>query len=180
MARRRMVAGDVVAEVDTSAAEAALRAVGARAAAAFVRSAQAELWDLAEPYRTRERWPVRTGQSADAFGTAVRERREAVGVALHNDARNRWGAYAYKVRWSVRTADSLLAEARAWGARGRTPESREKLERMRLRRLHRTHGQGAPSAQLAGRQPWRELRSPARKRAVAEAVADAVRIELGE
>jgi hypothetical protein len=109
-------------------------------------------------------WPVRTGRSKAAFRRERRVTEIRLQNVLLNDARNRWGAYAYKIRWSVRTKASLDAEAARVAARGESPEAREAIRRYWRRRLTRRHGEGAPSEQLAGKQPWRELvRKPARK-----------------
>lgn len=109
-------------------------------------------------------WPVRTGRSKAAFRRERRITEVRLDNVLLNDARNRWGAYAYKIRWSVRTKASLDAEAARVAARGESPEAREAIRRYWRRRLTRRHGQGAPSGQLAGKRPWIELvRKPGKK-----------------
>jgi len=109
-------------------------------------------------------WPVRTGLSRRSFRRELRLSEIRIQNVLLNDARNRWGSYAYKIRWSVRTQDSLDAEADRVAARGDSPAAREAIRQYWRRRLTRKHGQGAPTARLAGRRAWLELvRKPGKK-----------------
>ena len=110
-------------------------------------------------------WPVRTGRSRAAFKRERRISETRLQNALLNDARNRWGSYAYKIRFSVRTRASLDAEAVRVASRGETPAAREAIRAYWRRRLTRRHGQGAPTEALAGRRPWLEfVRKPGKKR----------------
>jgi len=115
------------------------------------------------------RWPVRTGTSRGAFRVQSRITESAATVDLANTARSgRWGAYAFKIRWSVRTQASLEAEADRAADRAKDPGGAAAIRAFWRRRLTRTHGKGAPSAALAGKQPWRVLvRTPGQKAAQA-------------
>lgn len=122
-------------------------------------------------------WPVRTGLSKRSFRRELRLSEIRIQNVLLNDARNRWGSYAYKIRWSVRTKESLDAEAARVAARGDSPAAREAIRKFWRRRLTKRHGQGAPTARLAGRRPWLELvRKPGKK--AGKTLADTLRRDL--
>ena len=138
------------------------------ASESFVRQAEAELRPIMAGAVAR--WPVRSGRSRDAFRIATTLRPASIEVAIVNDATSgSWGAYAYKIRWSVRTKASLDAEAASvsgddakWAAvriakeTGHRATSQQLAEAWR-RRLTKRHGQGAPDEASAGKQPWRVL-----------------------
>lgn len=153
------------------------------AASSFIDRANDVLDTIEPPARTR--WPVRTGKSKAAFGRRQKLTPDAIEVALENSAQApRWGAYAYRIRWSVRTKAGLDAEAaqmrpdsqevqdywreaRAAGkVKRRKPGQKSKMNLSVWWRSKLTarHGQGAPTEELAGKQPWRVLvRDPGMK-----------------
>ncbi len=80
------------------------------AASNFVRVVTAELEERqVEAIRV---WPVRSGRSRRSFAVQTRIREDVIEVAITNDAKSNWGFYAYKIRNSVRTRESLEREAR--------------------------------------------------------------------
>lgn len=155
-------AGNVRIAIDTDKVIEALDRVGAGAASSFVRGARTTLEGIRD--EAKPHWPVRTGLSRDSFQVTTRISRDELSVSLLNTAKNRWGEYAYKIRWSVRTAMSLDAEIAKRNAeierevaRGNSPEAKARIRRSRRFSLRDLHGDGAPSAATAGKQPWRVL-----------------------
>lgn len=161
-------AGDVRIAIDTDRVIEALDRVGAGAASSFVRGARTTLEGVRD--EAKPRWPVRTGLSRDSFEVTTRISRDELSVSLLNTASNRWGPYPYKIRWSVRTKESLdteIARRNAMIARGKTPAAQAAIRRSMRTSLRDLHGEGAPSAALAGKQPWRVLvRTPGEQQAV--------------
>ena len=133
------------------------------AASNFVRVVTAELEERqVEAIRV---WPVRSGRSRRSFAVQTRIREDVIEVAITNDAKSNWGFYAYKIRNSVRTRESLQREALQWSQRGDTPEARARIFDYRWRQLRRIHGEGARSAAEAGKNVWSVyVRKPAEKR----------------
>ena len=125
-------------------------------------------------------WPVRTGRSLEAFRVETRINEDAIRVVLLNDARSgRWGAYAYKIKWSIRTKSSLDAEADRAAARGTTSGARSSIRKYWRRRLTRAHGEGAPSARRAGQRPWIVLvRRPSKAKKTTGPLIDRLRADL--
>lgn len=179
---QRVVSGRIGLTIDQSAVMDAADRVSDGAATRFSLLATAALERLAD--EARAQWPVRTGRSRDAFRVAQRITGDAVAVSLVNEATApRWGFYAYKIKWSVRTRESIDAEVRGYGARAETQAGARAAEGWARRRIERRHGRGAPSAALASRRPWQVLvLTPARAREadlVAEARDDLARLAGG-
>ena len=149
-------AGSAALTVDQQAVIVAIDRVSEGAGSRFRIAATAALEDIADAARSR--WPVRTGRSRDAFVVASTVTGDAVAVTLANTATApRWGFYAYRIKWSVRTKESIDAQVRGYGANATTAEGREAAEAFARKRIERQHGKGAPSAEVAGKQPWRIL-----------------------
>jgi hypothetical protein len=111
------------------------------------------------------RWPVRTGRSRDGFNVRARAREDTLRVSLDNDATQRGRGYAWYVRYSVRTRDSLRAQLEEAVQRGKTPEAQAAIRaHMAPRILGKSGQRGAPSPELAGVNVWaRFVRRPATK-----------------
>ena len=149
-------AGSAVLTVDQQNVIDTIDRVSEGAGSRFRSAATAALEEIADTARAR--WPVRTGRSRQAFQVYSTVQGDAVAVTLANTATApKWGYYAYKIKWSVRTRDSIDAEVRSYGAKATTAEGRAAGEAYGRRRLERKHGKGAPTAELAGKQPWRVL-----------------------
>jgi hypothetical protein len=158
-------AGDVRIQIDTNGVIETLDRIGSGAASQFVRASLRTLESVQAA--ARPRWPVRTGRSRDAFEIETSVRGEQLAVSLANTATNRWGAYAYKIRWSVRTRESLTRELEAKVLSGKTAEARARLLKYWTPRITGRHGEGAPDAAHAGKQPWRVLvRQPGEAKAL--------------
>lgn len=100
------------------------------------------------------RWPVRTGTSKAGFALRNQASMTEVRASLTNTATNQWGPYAFKIRWSKWTTADLAARVEEAAARAHTPEAADRI-RVRLRSKFKwRHGIGAPSEELAGKQPW--------------------------
>lgn len=112
-----------------------------------------------------QRWPVATGRSKRAFQRVHNITENHIEVAERNTARSgRFGFYAFRIRFSVRTRQSLEAEVERMAARGKTPASQDKLRQHWRKKLKKRHGDGAPTEALAGQQPWRRfMRNPANR-----------------
>ena len=160
---KRVHVGDASISIDDTALSRLLDRATKGAASAFFEAAEASLkqtLDEALPL-----WPVRTGESKRSFAIERRVARNRLEVALVNRARNKWGAYAYKIRFSVRLASSLKQEAEDWAKRGDSPEAAAAIYRHRMKQLTRAHGKGVPSERLAGKRVWNWLiLRPGRKR----------------
>lgn len=137
----------------------------------FVERARAELGAIMAS--AVDQWPVRTGLSKSSFRLRVEITESELRVAIGNPARaSTWPVH--KIRWSVRTKESLDAEVRSRAAQSQNSTKSEAYWR---RELRRRHGEGAPTAALAGRQPWAVLvRTPARK--AAKPMIEALRAQL--
>jgi hypothetical protein len=178
-------AGDVRIQVDLDRVIESLDAVSDGAAGSFLRTARATLEGVRDD--ALPRWPVRTGRSRDSFRVAGTATGDQLQVSLSNDASSsRWGPYAYKIRWSVRTKASIDAEiARrdAQIARGTTAQARAAIARSLRDDVSKRYGKGAPTPALAGKQPWRVLvRDPGTKAGEAMAIelqADLARLAGG-
>ncbi len=145
------------------------------AASQFVRASSATLSRIKGD--AVQRWPVRTGLSRDSFEIDSDIKSEEIEVSLANDARNRWGSYAYKIRWSVRTEDSIRRQIEQEAGKAKDPRGRAAAAKWWAARLMARHGKGAPSAAMAGRQPWRVLvRTPGE--AAAKPLAKELQTEL--
>lgn len=93
---------EVMAEVDR---------ITAGAASTFIKAAHRQMDPVVAEARTGKLWPVRTGASKAATETQDRIEPDYIKVvALSTLART------YRIRWSVRTAESLDNEARNWSA----------------------------------------------------------------
>jgi hypothetical protein len=163
--RSTVKSGDASIVVDQSALIALLDRTADGAAGNFVRVVGAELREReAEAVRV---WPVRSGLSKRSLSVVT-------------DARSRWGFYAYKIKNSVRTRESLEREALAWSRRGTDPGAQARIFDHRWRQLRRIHGEGARSAAEAGRNAWSiYVRKPAEQRRsaiVAELQADLAKL----
>ena len=170
--------GDASIVVDQAALIALLDRTADGAAGNFVRVVGAELREReAEAVRA---WPVRSGLSKRSFSVVTRIREDVIEVAIQNDAKSRWGFYAYKIKNSVRTRESLEKEALAWSRRGTDPGAQARIFDFRWRQLRRIHGEGARSAAEAGRNSWSVyVRKPAEQRRsaiVAELQADLAKL----
>ena len=125
-------------------------------------------------------WPVRSGLSKRSFSVVTRIREDVIEVAIQNDAKSRRGFYAYKIKNSVRTRESLEKEALQWSRRGQDPSAQARIFDFRWRQLRRIHGEGARSAAEAGRNSWSVyVRKPAEQRRsaiVAELQADLAKL----
>lgn len=127
------------------------------AASSFVQRATQEIRGIETGAVSR--WPQRTGRTAGGFSVTRSLTATAITVQLGNEQR-----YTWWTRWSVRTEDSLDAEADRMASRGRDPSSQQTIRDFWRRRLTRAHGLGSPTAALAGKRPWSVLvQSPARK-----------------
>ena len=154
--------GSAEITVDQDALIRLLDRVSSGAASSFFDRSESVLEEIEADAVTA--WPVRTGRSRAAFRRERRISETRLQNALLNDARNRWGSYAYKIRYSVRTKASLDAEAARVASRGETPAAREAIRAYWRRRLTRRHGEGAPNERLAGRRPWLEfVRKPGKR-----------------
>jgi hypothetical protein len=176
--RSTVKSGDASIVVDQSALIALLDRTADGAAGNFVRVVGAELREReAEAVRV---WPVRSGLSKRSLSVVTRIRENVIEVAILNDARSRWGFYAYKIKNSVRTRESLEREALAWSRRGTDPGAQARIFDHRWRQLRRIHGEGARSAAEAGRNAWSiYVRKPAEQRRsaiVAELQADLAKL----
>lgn len=164
-------------DVAVEAAVVAIDRVTEGAASSFVRQGRATLKQIQTAAEAR--WPVRTGLSRRSLTIATSITPDLLAVSMRNTATNRWGSYAYKIRWSVRTEAELTRELEAKVQRGATPAAQAALARYWQRRIQGVHGQGAPSAELAGKQPWRVLvLAPGEQRRMA--LADALRADLSK
>jgi len=152
------------------------------AASSFIRRSRMELEPIqkaAEP-----QWPVRTGESKRSFLVRHQLRQDRIDVDLANKAHQaRFGFYALRIRYSVRTRASLDREISKHALRGTTPDTRAKLRQFWRRNLGERHGEGAPNAQLAGKKPWIEhVRKPGKKagkRMTTDLRADMLRLARG-
>jgi hypothetical protein len=164
--------GDVRIAIETDNVITTLDRLGAGAASSFVRGARTTLEGIRD--EAKPRWPVRTGLSRDSFEVTTRINSGELAVSLLNTASNRWGPYPYKIRWSVRTKESLdaqKAKREAMIARGTSPAAQSAIRRSMRLNLWDLHGEGAPSAALAGKQPWRVLvKIPGEKQAIKLAI----------
>lgn len=179
---QRIGAGSVGLTIDQRSVVDAVDRVSDGAGSRFRVIATAALERLAD--EARAQWPVRTGRSRDAFRVVDRLTAESIAVSLVNEATApRWGFYAYKIRWSVRTRQSIDAEIRTYSERATSAEGASAAEAWARRKIERRHGKGAPSAAVAGKRPWQVLvLTPARAREadlVAEARADLARLAGG-
>ncbi len=170
--------GDASIVVDQAALIALLDRTADGAASNFVRVVGAELREReTEAVRV---WPVRSGLSRRSFSVVTRIKADVIEVAIENDARSRWGFYAYKIKNSVRTRQSLEDEARRAAERGDSPAAQARIFDFYWRRLRRVHGEGARSAAEAGRNSWSVyVRKPAEQRRsaiVAELQADLAKL----
>lgn len=170
--------GDASIVVDQAALIALLDRTADGAASNFVRVVGAELREReAEAVRV---WPVRSGLSKRSFSVVTRIKADVIEVAIQNDAKSRWGFYAYKIKNSVRTRESLQKEALQWSRRGTDPAAQARIFDFRWRQLRRIHGEGARSASEAGRNSWSVyVRKPAEQRRsaiVAELQADLAKL----
>lgn len=182
--------------VDVKPLERHARAVVDGAVASFVSGAEKVLG--AVQTGAVARWPVLTGASRAAFALRREIDSKRVSVAELNAEK-----YAYLIRWSKYTAESLERRAQLearpiedYMARGRTPEAQAQIEKWALgklarlkmepgetpldamrRKLHKRHGRGAPSADVAGKNPWSVLvRRPAK--AAESAFVESMRAQL--
>lgn len=170
--------GNAAIVVDQTALLALLDRTADGAASNFVRVVGAELREReAEAVRV---WPVRSGLSRRSFRVVTRIREDVIEVAIENDAKSRWGFYAYKIKNSVRTRDSLEREAKQWADRGGDPAAQARIFDFRWRALRRIHGEGARNAAEAGKNSWSiYVRKPAEQRRatiVAELQADLAKL----
>ena len=152
--------GQTVVEYDLDDLDRALARAPGSISARFVTEARAA--SEAVIAAAAPSWPVRTGRSKAALSVFARTKGESLQVGVQNDARNRWGLYAYKIRFSRYTAETLQRRAMDFAARGNSAASKQAIAEWHLRRrLWPRHGRGAPSAALSGQPVWRSLiRSP--------------------
>lgn len=171
-------AGAAAIVVDQTALLKLLDKTADGAASNFVRVVTAELQERQD--EAVKVWPVRSGRSRRAFAIETRIKEDLIEVAISNSAKSSWGFYAYKIRNSVRTRESLEREAMQWSQRGDTPEAKARIFDYRWRQLRRIHGEGARSASEAGRNTWSVyVRKPAEQRRaaiVAELQADLAKL----
>lgn len=96
-------------KVDDAAVIATLDRVSDGAASQFLARTDQVLDPLAPAARAR--WPVRTGVSRDGFVRSRGITENRVENRLENRASSSYGFYAYKIKWSTRTKQSLDDEA---------------------------------------------------------------------
>ena len=139
--------GPASIEIKDGALLASLDRVSEGAASSFIRRATS----LLEGVKTgaMARWPVRSGKSRAGFSIASRLTEKEIRVSLYNSQ-----PYAYKIRWSVRTSESIEAEIDKAAARGVSSETQAKIRKRFSRKLYAIHGKGAPDATVAGKSPW--------------------------
>ena len=118
---KRYSSGAASITVDDAAVVRLLDRVSAGAASQFIDTTSGVLDDV--KVGAVARWPVRTGASRDGFNVRARADENTLRVSLDNDATQRGRGYAWYVRYSVRTRDSLRAELDKAVARGTTPEA---------------------------------------------------------
>lgn len=139
-------------EVDQADLLATLDKVSDGAAGRFVARTSTALEEIRQG--AVGRWPVKTGKSRDAFRLASAITPTAAEVRIDNAANSNGWPYAVRMKYSVRTEESLDREAEAAGRRGRTPATKIERRDNWRRLLTRRHGLGAPSEALAGKSPW--------------------------
>jgi len=157
MAKDVIVAKDGAATVKIDMREAiALRdRISNGAATRFVDNATDILTPIKDKAKTG--WPValrKSNNSARSFFMATRITDTRLAVSIRNNASDRGREYAFKVRYSVRTKASIDAEIARFASGGKTPATQEKIRAFWTKKLHDKHGEGAPSAALAGRNLW--------------------------
>lgn len=182
MAAERVSSGPASIVFDQSAVIAHIDRVSSGAASSFIKRATQAQDPIAADAVAQ--WPVGQDQnkprSRDLFARRTRITPDALAVDLTNTAsprRGKRGLYPFGIRWSVRTKAGIQAEiaaltpesqsvqnywkaARAKGqVKKRKPGQKSKytLRQWWGAKLKKRHGQGAPSAELAGKQPWRVL-----------------------
>lgn len=175
-----MRSGSASLTVDDAAVVARLDQVTEGAASSFLRIATESLTRVWRG--TQRTWPVRSGLSKGAFNIRQRVLPSAVSpsrlsAALYNDAKKNGFPYAYALKWSVRTTDSLADETRNVSMRGNSGLARQKIARFWAGRLRYRHGLGAPEPKVAGKRPWIYLvRKPGK--AEASAMIPALQLDL--
>lgn len=158
MGKTRATAGHLTVTVDDTALVKMLDRVTNGAASHFIEAVETDMGEVR--VAALPTWPVRTGESRAGLsvGHEVRPDKVLVSITDRED-------YTYKVRWSVRTKDSLDAEIEEAAARGGDTEAQAKIRKYYQRRLWKRHGKGAPSDKLAGRHVWTTLvRTPLKRR----------------
>jgi hypothetical protein len=173
---KRFNSGNATIAVDDAAVVGLLDRVSDGAASQFINTTSAVLEDVKTGAVAR--WPVRTGASRDGFTVRTRLGDNQIQVQLYNAATQRGRGYAWYVRYSVRTRESLQRQLEGIVARGKTQESRAALRAHWAPRILGRSGQrGAPSAELAGKNVWaRFVRRPAR--AAAEEVTESLQQQI--
>lgn len=181
MAAERARSGPASIVFDQSSVIAHIDRVSSGAASSFIKRATETQRLIME--EARKLWPVGDDprpDSRDQFAIRTRVTETALAVDLTNTAtprRGKRGLYPFGIRWSIRTKAGIQAEiaaltpesqsvqdywkaARAKGqVKNRKPGQKSKytLRQWWGAKLKKRHGQGAPSAELAGKQPWRVL-----------------------
>lgn len=152
MSEKRSVEGGVQISVDDAAFLAAIDRVSDGAGSSFLARCRPALEGIREGAVAR--WPVRTGASRAAFALQNTASATEVRASLTNSARSGWGPYAFKIRYSRWTTADLAARVEEAAGRAKTPEAADRI-RVRMRsKLKWRHGAGAPSDEVAGKQPW--------------------------
>ena len=113
-----------------------------------------------------DKWPVRTGLSKKSFAVTEEVTERQIKVSLTNTATNAWGAYAYKIRWSIWTRADLRTKVEEAAGRAKTEPAAQAIRVHMTAKLRRLHGEGAPSEDLVSKPPWTVLvRGPQKKAA---------------
>lgn len=152
MSERRSVEGGVQISVDDAAFLAAIDRVSDGAGSSFLARCRPALETIRDGALAR--WPVRTGASKAGFALRNQASMTEVRASLTNTATNQWGAYAFKIRYSRWTTADLAARVEEAAGRAKTPEAADRIRRRMRSKLKWRHGAGAPSDEVAGKQPW--------------------------
>jgi len=160
-------------KIGDAAVVAHLDQISSGAASSFIARAKKELEGIKTS--AMQRWPRRTGKSANSFVVGSHVTPSEIKVQLTNTS-----GYAFYVRWSVRSKEGIDAQIERAAARGLTGATQATLRAREQRRLWRWHGKGAPTDKLAGKSAWITLiRRPAKtalKALIPELQADLIKI----
>lgn len=112
-----------------------------------------------------DKWPVRSGLSKKSFAITEEITQDYIKVSLGNTATNAWGAYAYKIRWSIWTAADLRAKVEEAASNAKSEPAAQAIRVHMAAKLRRLHGDGAPSEDLVSKRPWTVLVGAPQKKA---------------
>jgi hypothetical protein len=120
-----------------------------------------------------ERWPVKTGESKRGFSIRETATPDQIRVEIVNAAKNaRWGAYAYKIRYSAFSrAERIELTRKRMAEKGASPAAISSVIAGMVSAWNRK-GRVFPSQAEAGLSPWvLHVRTPA-KAAMRELLPD--------